>query len=104
MTFDGCCCCDCCAPDSSAGSSIIIIAGLTGDRMKIKGSPSSCSVRKWLDQSLEERGIDARVYGKYILSLVTETQDDCSSISEGQDSASDLTPDDVSLHPSLAHH
>lgn len=44
--------------------------------MKIKTSQSSCSVQSWLDQRLEQRGIDARVYSKYILSLVTDSDDD----------------------------
>lgn len=61
--------------------------------MKIKTSQSSCSVQNWLDQSLEQRGIDARVYSKYILSLVTDTDDD----DDGQDN--DLTlRTDVSTH------
>lgn len=43
--------------------------------MKIK-TAQSCSVQRWLDQSLEERGIDARVYSTYIWSLMQQPDDD----------------------------
>lgn len=63
--------------------------------MKIKTSQSSCSVQNWLDQSLEKRGIDARVYSKYILSLVTQTDDDDGE----QDNDLSLLCPDVSSDP-----